>query len=128
MTKIHFNCLVLPEEAPQLADAFRARIDGLIAEGKLSGAEIDVNAANEDPQLMEQWERQNPDSSVEGREMRRYSIDVNGVTGSVNGLAMSLSKLLTPDADLPPDPVYRQFDDLLEAVAHYPWHLEIQPS
>lgn len=128
MTTIHFNCLVLPAEAPQLTDAFRTRIDGLIAEGKLADATIDVTAAEQDPQLIEQWERQNPDSTVGDREMRRYSIEVNGVTGSVNGLTMTLSKLLTPDADLPPDPVYRQFDDLLEAVARFPWHVEIQPS
>lgn len=127
MTTIHFNCLVLPDEAPQLTDAFRARIDGLITEGRLSDAEIEVRDAETDQQLIEQWERQHS-VSAEGRETRRYSINVNGVTGSVNGLAMSLSKLLTPDADLPPDPVFRQFDDLLEAVAHYPWHLEIQPS
>lgn len=128
MTTIHFNCLVLPAEATQLTDAFRTRIDGLISEGKLADATIDVTAAEQDPQLIEQWERQNPDSTVGDREMRRYSIEVNGVTGSVNGLTMTLSKLLTPDADLPPDPVYRQFDDLLEAVARFPWHVEIQPS
>ncbi|APT90885.1 hypothetical protein CSPHI_07330 [Corynebacterium sphenisci DSM 44792] len=127
MTAITFNVLVLPDEVEQLTDAFRARLDELIAEGRLGSATIDVDSAPEDPQLREQFERQHPGHGVGERVERRWILGLEGVVGSLNATAMNLSKLLTPEAELPPDPVYRQFDDLLEAVSEYPWFLAIEP-
>ena len=56
--------------------------------------------------------------------MQRYLISAEGAS-SMNQLAMGLSRVLTPKAELPNDPVAleRQMDFELPAV--YPWAAEV---
>lgn len=127
MPAIVFDCLVLPEETDGLARAFIARLARAEAEGRITGHTVAVSDAPTDDQLLEQWERENPGEPVGERTMRRYSLEVDGVAGSLNSLTMDLSRLLTPAAELPDDPVLRQFDDMLESIAVYPWSVAVRP-
>ncbi len=127
MPAIVFDCLVPPADSDDLARAFSARLGQLESEGKISNADVIVSDAPVDEQLIEQWERENPDEPVGDRVMRRYTLDLAGLQGSLNALTMDLSRLLTPAAPLPDDPVLRQFDDMLENVARYPWMVAVRP-
>ncbi|MFC3849612.1 hypothetical protein ACFORJ_05485 [Corynebacterium hansenii] len=127
MSAIVFDCLVPPADADDLARAFAARLGQLESEGKISNSDVIVSDAPADEQLLEQWERENPDVPLGDREMRRYTLDIAGLQGSLNSLTMDLSRLLTPAAQLPDDPVLREFDDMLEEVARYPWSVAVRP-
>ena len=127
MPAIIFECLVPPADSDDLARAFAARLGQLEAEGKISNADVIVSDAPADDQLLEQWERENPDEPVGDRTMRRYTLDLAGLEGSLNALTMDLSRLLTPAAKLPDDPVLREFDDMLEEVARSPWSVAVRP-
>lgn len=127
MTAIVFDCLVPADGADALAAAFRARLDQLIAGGTLVDADVAVSDAGDDRQLAEQFERQHPDEEVAGRVVKRYRIAVEGVTGSLNSLAMNLAKLLTPEVVLPPDPAYRDVADMVEETATFPWSVTVEP-
>ena len=127
MTAIVFDCLVPSDGAAALAAAFRARLDQLIADGRLAAADVSVSDGGDDAQLVGQWERQHPEEEVEGRVVKRYALDVEGVTGSLNSLTMELAKLLTPEVDLPPDPAIRDVHDTIEEIATYPWAVSVEP-
>ncbi|WP_448852481.1 hypothetical protein [Corynebacterium sp. 335C] len=127
MTAIVFDCLVPADGADALATAFRARLDQLIADGRLSGADVAVADADDDAQLVEQWERQHPDEECAGRVVKRYELTVRDVDGSLNSLTMQLAKLLTPEKDLPPDPAIRDVHDTIEEIATYPWAVNVLP-
>lgn len=127
MPAIVFDCLVKPEETDDLARAFTARLGHLEAEGRITGYDVAVGDAPTDEQLLEQWERENPGEPLGDRAMRRYTLDLTGVAGSLNSLTMDLSRLLTPAAELPDDPVLREFDDMLEEIAVYPWSVAVRP-
>lgn len=127
MPAIVFDCLVPPADADDLTRAFSARLDMFRDRGRIAGADVAVSEAPADDQLVEQWERENPDVPVGDREMRRYTLDVDGLQGSLNALAIDMSKLLTPEVKLPDDPVLREFDELLEEAARYPWKVVVRP-
>ena len=67
MPAIIFECLVPPADSDDLARAFAARLGQLEAEGKISNADVIVSDAPADDQLLEQWERENPDEPVGAR-------------------------------------------------------------
>ena len=56
--------------------------------------------------------------------MHRYLISAEGVD-SYNRLAMGLSRILTPKADLPRDPVALEQQDRFEVPALFPWMVTI---
>ena len=56
--------------------------------------------------------------------MDRFAIQAEGAS-SYNALAMGLSRILTPKADLPRDPVLLQQQDRFEEAAIYPWTVEV---
>ena len=118
MPAIVFDCLVLPEETDGLAPRSAPDSPAWRRRGVTSHS-VNVSDAPTDDQLLEQWERENPGEPVGERTMRRYSLELDGVAGSLNSLTMDLSRLLTPAAELPDDPVLRQFDDMLESIAIY---------
>lgn len=125
MSRIVFNCLVKPEEAESLAEAFRARLEGFAGAGRVSDVDVALAPAEADEQLVEQWERENPEESLGDRKVFRYVLSFELLGESLNELAMDLSELLTPRAELPPDPVLRQFEEMLESVATYPWNVAV---
>lgn len=61
---------------------------------------------------------------ADGAETHRYRIDVEGAE-SLNSLAMGLSRILTPKAELPRDPVMLEDQDRFEAPSIYPWTVEV---
>ncbi|WP_295628662.1 hypothetical protein [uncultured Corynebacterium sp.] len=128
MPAIVFECLVPASDVDDLGRAFSIRLAHLEEQGKISGSDVVVTEAPLDEQLLEQWTREHPDEPVGDRVMRRYSLELEGVDGSLNALAMDLSRLLTPAAKLPDDPVLREFDDMLEEIARYPWTVAVRPA
>lgn len=127
MSTIIFDCLVPPAESNDLAEAFKAQLVGFEKEGRISDVRVSVDPAEVEQQLREQWETEHPDEPIEDRSGFRYTLTFSKLAGSLNELAMDLSELLTPKTDLPPDPVLREFDELLQGVATYPWTVNVRP-
>lgn len=125
MSKIVFHCLVKPTESEALAEAFRTKLSEFDRAGRVSDVDVSVASADTDAQLVEQWERENPKEPLGERKVFRYLLSFDQHGGSLNELAMDLSELLTPRAELPPDPVLREFDEMLESVATYPWNVAV---
>lgn len=125
MSTIVFNCLVKPADAESLAEAFRTKLDDFDRAGRISDVEVSLASAETDAQLVEQWQRENPKESLGDRKVFRYVLKFEQHGGSLNELAMDLSELLTPRSELPPDPVLREFDEMLESVATYPWNVAV---
>lgn len=125
MSTIVFNCLVKPEEAGKLAEAFSAKLSEFARAGRVEDVQVQLEEGLADEQLVSQWAQENPDESLEDRQVFKYVLRLQPLGGSLNELAMDLSELLTPRADLPPDPVLREFDEMLETVATYPWNVAV---
>ena len=60
----------------------------------------------------------------DGAEVHRYVIEAEGAS-SYNSLAMGLSRILTPKAQLPDDPAALEQQDRFEVPALYPWMVEV---
>nr|WP_120492202.1 hypothetical protein [Corynebacterium lactis] len=125
MSTIVFNCLVKPEEADKLAEAFAAKLSEFSRAGRVESVEVGLEEGLADEQLVSQWEQENPEESLGERKVFKYVLRFEMSGGSLNELAMDLSELLTPRVDLPPDPVLREFDEMLETVATYPWNVAV---
>lgn len=125
MSRIVFNCLVDPAASEPLAQAFRDRLNEFAEAGRVSDAVVTVAPAETDAQLVQQWQREHPAEPLGTREVHRYDLSFELLAGSLNELAMDLSELLTPRAELPPDPVLRQFDQTLESTARFPWNVAV---
>lgn len=130
MPRIQFDVLVPPAHAGKLAEAFQRALDILVHRGKLSAASleaqgpvlIDANVLAELTQTYEDDRGYTADE--EGAEVHRFLIDADGVD-SYNRLAMGLSRILTPKADLPRDPVALEQQDRFELPALFPWTVTI---
>lgn len=130
MPKIQFDVLVPPAHAGKLAEAFQRALDILVHRGKLSAASleaqgpvlIDANVLAELTQTYEDDRGYTADE--EGAEVHRFLIDAEGVD-SYNRLAMGLSRILTPKAELPRDPVALEQQDRFEVPALFPWTVTI---
>ena len=130
MPRIQFDVLVPPAHAGKLAEAFQRALDILVHRGKLSAASleaqgpvlIDANVLAELTQTYEDDRGYTADE--EGAEVHRFLIDAEGVD-SYNRLAMGLSRILTPKADLPRDPVALEQQDRFELPALFPWTVTI---
>ncbi len=125
MSKIIFHCLVKPAEAEDLAAAFRRALSAFAQRGRVSEPEVSFGSGAADEQLVSQWELENPEQELADRAVFRYELSFATYSGSLNELAMDLSELLTPRADLPPDAVLREFDELLQNAATYPWNVAV---
>lgn len=55
----------------------------------------------------------------------RFAVTAQGVQGSVNQLAMMYSRILTPPANLPSDPVVLENAEEFEVPARYPWTVQV---
>ena len=58
--------------------------------------------------------------------MTRFVISAPDFTGSVNQLAMRLSRILTPAVNLPPDRVLLENELDFEVPAIYPWIVQAE--
>lgn len=125
MPSILFDVLVPTEEAQTLEDDFTHVLNKLVAAKKLATAHV-IRTPN--PAVADTVEAElrkvyaGPEVNLE---MHRYAVQVEGATGSINQLAMVLSRLMTPQADLPKDKVLLEREDIYELPPRYPWTVDI---
>ena len=127
MSVIQFDVLVPPAAAGEVNDAFQRALDILVRREMLSSGTVGMQRVLIDDsvraQLAETYKRDRGESPDDA-EVHRYRIEVDGAD-SLNGLAMGLSRILTPKADLPRDPVMLEDQDRFEAPSIYPWTVEV---
>lgn len=129
MPAIQFDVLV-PDvsAASEVGEAFTRAVEILVRRGKLiDGSVRHVGTPDLHEDTLEQLRnayREERGEEPDGAVVHRYLIEAEGAS-SMNSLAMGLSRVLTPKADLPKDPVAleRQMDFELPAV--YPWAVEV---
>ena len=130
MPKIQFDVLVPPAHAGKLAEAFQRALDILVRREKLSSASLEAQGpvlldAHVTAEFARTYESDRGfTADEEGAEVHRYLIHAEGVD-SYNQLAMGLSRILTPKADLPRDPVALEQQDRFELPALFPWTVTI---
>lgn len=129
MPTIQFDVLV-PDDAAgkHVENAFASAVEILVRHERLTSGEVTRDVApdvREDTlaqlrQAFEEERGEEPGDAI----VQRYLITAEGAS-SMNQLAMGLSRVLTPKAELPKDPVAleRQLDFELPAV--YPWAVEV---
>lgn len=130
MPVIQFDVLVPAEPAEALRLRFLSAGEKLAQAGVLAAMEV---GCQPDPQLPEgvlESLRQTYRDDHDGRDLVganavRYRLEPQGFSGSVNQLAMALSRLLTPAVELPDDPVLLENELAFELPAAYPWWVEI---
>lgn len=129
MPTIQFDVLV-PDDAAgkQVEDAFARAVEILVRHERLTSGSVTRDTS---PEVREDTKAQLRHAYVaeRGEEpgdavVQRYLITAAGAS-SMNQLAMGLSRVLTPKAELSQDPVAleRQMDFELPAV--YPWAVEV---
>lgn len=127
MSVIQFDVLVPPAAAGDVRDAFQRALDILVRRQMLASGTVAMQRVRIDDsvraELAETYERDRGEPA-EGAETHRYRIDVEGAE-SLNSLAMGLSRILTPKAELPRDPVILEDQDRFEAPSIYPWTVEV---
>lgn len=127
MSVIQFDVLVPPATAGEVRDAFQRALDILVRREMLASGTVAMQRVRIDDsvraELAETYERDRGEPA-EGAETHRYRIDVEGAE-SLNSLAMGLSRILTPKAELPRDPVMLEDQDRFEAPSIYPWTVEV---
>ena len=127
MSVIQFDVLVPPAAAGEVRDAFQRALDILVRREMLASGTVAMQRVRIDDsvraELAETYERDR-DEPADGAETHRYRIDVEGAE-SLNSLAMGLSRILTPKAELPRDPVMLEDQDRFEAPSIYPWTVEV---
>ncbi len=127
MSVIQFDVLVPPAAAGDVRDAFQRALDILVRREMLASGTVATQRVRIDDsvraELAETYERDRGEPA-DGAETHRYRIDVEGAE-SLNSLAMGLSRILTPKAELPRDPVMLEDQDRFEAPSIYPWTVEV---
>lgn len=127
MVVIQFDVLVPPAAAGEVRDAFQRALDILVRREMLTSGSVAMERVRIDDavraQLAETYERDRGEPA-DGAEVHRYRIEADGAD-SVNRLAMGLSRILTPKADLPRDPVLLEDQDRYEVRSIYPWTVEV---
>lgn len=127
MSVIQFDVLVPPAAAGDVRDAFQRALDILVRREMLASGTVAMRRVRIDDsvraELAETYERDRGEPA-DGAETHRYRIDVEGAE-SLNSLAMGLSRILTPKAELPRDPVMLEDQDRFEAPSIYPWTVEV---
>ncbi|KQB85282.1 hypothetical protein [Corynebacterium oculi] len=131
MPQIQFDVLIPSDQAEQLRSAFSTASERLRSTGKARHAALSFDpspqvAAGVEDQLREIFRAEHEGRDLDGASVRRYTLDVDGVNGSINELTMSLSRMLTPQANLPQDPVLLANEAAHEQPAHYPWTVEVR--
>ncbi|RSZ62084.1 hypothetical protein EAH68_10230 [Corynebacterium hylobatis] len=125
MPAIQFDVLIPDAPALQLQGVFEEAISKLIAAEKLTGGAVTHDHTPKLHEGIEEGLREDRDDLYQAQ-IHRYVIAVEGATGSVNQLAMVLSRFLTPQADLPTNAVALENEQAHEVPAIYPWAVEIR--
>ncbi len=127
MPVIQFDVLVPPAAAPEVRDAFQRALDILVRREMLTSGAVAMDKVRIDDatraQLAETYERDRGEPA-DNAEVHRFRVEAEGAD-SVNRLAMGLSRILTPKADLPRDPVALEDQDRFETPSIYPWTVEV---
>lgn len=127
MSVIQFDVLVPPAAAGEVRNAFQRALDILARRDMLASGTVAMQRVRIDDsvraELAETYERDRGEPA-DGAETHRYRIDVEGAE-SLNSLAMGLSRILTPKAELPRNPVMLEDQDRFEAPSIYPWTVEV---
>lgn len=130
MPAIQFDVLCPPAAAAEVGAAFQRALDILVRNGKLASGSAENQGmllidAPSLTQLRQTYETdRGVDPAEEGAEVHRFLIRADGVD-SYNRLAMGLSRILTPKADLPRDPAALEQQDQFEVASIYPWMVEV---
>ena len=130
MPIIQFDVLVTHDFADRVGEMFSTAGEKLVAAGKLTSATVVRDDAPKlyegvEEALRQSYRDEHEDLELENASVRRYSIAVDGVEGSINQLTMALSRLLTPEAVLPKDHVLLEDEKAHEQPAIFPWTVEI---
>ena len=132
MPMIQFDVLVPDAQAERVAEIFSTATQKLVDTNSLTSAEVtrvEEPAIQEglEEQLRQTYRDEHEDRDLEGANVHRYDIEVEGVTGSINQLTMVLSRLLTPHAVLPKDYVLLEDEVAHERPAIFPWSVQVNP-
>ncbi len=129
MPIIQFDVLIPAGPAAQLRDVFTNAINILVKKGRLAEGTVthqtDVSLDDQIVEQLHQVYRQDHGTDIEDGSVNRYLIEASGEHVSYNQLAMALSRILTPEADLPADPVALERETAYEKPSAYPWTVEI---
>lgn len=133
MPTIQFDVLVPDAQANRVSEIFSNATSTLVSNGSLHRADVTRVDVAQFPEGLEEQLRQTYRDEHEERELDaanvyRYDIAVDGVNGSLNQLAMVLSRLLTPHAVLPKDHVLLEDEVAHERPAIFPWAVNIKPD
>ncbi|GAB2503872.1 hypothetical protein CATRI_08405 [Corynebacterium atrinae] len=131
MPAILFDVLLPAEPAAQLLHSFEGAVNKLIAANKLTGGSVALDphpplVDGVEEALRQSYRDEHEDADLDNSSVVRYIINVEGATGSINQLAMVLSRFMTPQANLPADAVLLENQSSLEIPAIYPWAVEIR--
>ncbi|UIZ91525.1 hypothetical protein JZY91_07085 [Corynebacterium sp. CNCTC7651] len=130
MAAIQFDVLAPATAAAEVGAAFARAVEILVRRGKLTAGSVQEQGIVriDDTllaQLQETYEHDRGiDPEEDGAQVHRFRIDAEGAS-SVNSLAMGLSRILTPKAELPRDPAALEQQDQFEVASIYPWMVEV---
>ena len=130
MPIIQFDVLAPDEQSEKVRGVFQTAVDKLVQAGRMSSANVELVTNPKLPegladQLRQVYRDEHDGQDLEFASVYRYPIAVEGLNGSINQLAMVLSRLLTPHAELPQDYVLLENEKDYELPAIFPWTLEI---
>lgn len=130
MPIIQFDVLVPDEQSEKVRGVFQTAVDKLVQAGRMTSANVELVTNPKLPegladQLRQVYRDEHDGQDLEFASVYRYPIAVEGLNGSINQLAMVLSRLLTPHAELPQDYVLLENEKDYELPAIFPWTLEI---
>lgn len=127
MSVIQFDILVPPQAAGEVSAAFQRALDILVRRDKLTAGRVSMEPVRIDDSVTDQlrttYERDRGEPADDAV-VHRLRAEVEGAA-SLNSLAMGLSRILTPKADLPRDPALLEQEERFEAPSIYPWVVEV---
>ena len=125
MPQIVFSILATPEQRSEISEDFRQL---LAVNTDVLTADLDVRTdVATDPSLEEVWKDYGfVDLTQDAPEPAALVIDVKEHTGSISGLSMRLSEVLTEREKQPSEALYQEIlDD--PGKPRVPWHVDVRP-
>ncbi|WP_291475047.1 hypothetical protein [Corynebacterium sp.] len=125
MPQIVFSILATPEQRSEISEDFRQL---LAANADVLTADLDVRTdVTKDPSLEGVWKDYGfVDLTQETPEPAALVFDVKEHKGSISGLSMRLSEVLTEREQQPAEALFQQIlDD--PGRPRVPWHVDVRP-